>query len=401
VKVLGEGGLPTVDARRWQNEPHLSRSLDYLEVVADSLDRRDLRMYRLSSNTVPYGTHPDLPRFDFRRQIRSCRARLHRLGARFRAAGVRISTHPGQYVVINGPEPDLVRKSLRDLEQDALLLDELGAGLDAVVVVHVGGVYGDRAAALDRWARAYDRLSARARARVVVENDELCFDLSDVMELHRRTGVRVVFDYHHHRCKPAGGLESLPSALAAAFATWPDPQRPKVHLSSPRTELRLVKRPIRSRRVARAAPRRTVTSRDTATPAAAAPEAPRSRKRVETVLVAPTVDQHADLPSPWDAIELLRALPRAADVMVEAKAKDVAVLWLRTQLERLDPALAAAEERSGPAGESAAAGGAAAPAAGRPRRHAGRAAAVRFPQASPLSEHPAIVADRPRKGGRA
>jgi hypothetical protein len=119
------------------------------------------------------------------------------------------------------------------------------------------------------------------------------------------------------------------------------------------------------------------------------------------VLVAPTVDQHADLPSPWDAIELLRALPRAADVMVEAKAKDVAVLWLRTQLERLDPALAAAEERSGPAGESAAAGGAAAPAAGRPRRHAGRAAAVRFPQASPLSEHPAIVADRPRKGGRA
>ena len=68
--------------------------------------------------------------------------------------------------------------------------------------------------------RSFEALSERARRRLVVEHDERCFDVSDVLELHRRTGVRVVFDLHHHRCKPAAGWEVGP-ALAAALDTWP------------------------------------------------------------------------------------------------------------------------------------------------------------------------------------
>ena len=145
VKVLGAGGLKSSDTRRWQNEPHLSHSLELLDAVFDHLERSDIRMYRMSSGTVPYGTHPDLPQFDYRRQIDACAAELERLGARARALGLRLSTHPGQYTVLNAPDPELVRKSSLDLEQDALLLDTLGLGPEAVVVVHVGGAYGDKA----------------------------------------------------------------------------------------------------------------------------------------------------------------------------------------------------------------------------------------------------------------
>ena len=317
VKVLGGGGLPTHDARRWRSGPSLGRSVDLLEAVVDHLDAHDLRMYRLSSSTVPYGTHPDLPELDFRRQIPACAGRLEALGARFRAAGVRLSTHPGQYTVINGPDPGLTARSSLDLEQDAALLDALGAGPDAVVVVHVGGRYDGRAAALERWARAYEALSERARARVAVEHDEGSFDVADVLGLHRRTGVRVVFDLHHHRCKPAPGWDAE-EALRACCATWPPGVRPKAHLSSPRTEMRLVRRRARDGGPAREVP------------------------------VAPRIEQHADFPSPWDLIALLRMAPGPLDVMVEAKAKDLAVLWLRDQLARLDSDLAGAEER-GPA----------------------------------------------------
>src|SRR3954454_11452794 len=97
--------------------------------------------------------------------------------------------------------------------------------------------------------------------------------------------------------------------MAAAFGTWPPGVRPKVHLSSPRTELRAVRR---------------------------------GRKEVA---VAPLLDQHADFATPWDLAELLTAAPGPVDVMAEAKAKDMAVEWLRTQLERVAPDLAAAEER--------------------------------------------------------
>jgi UV DNA damage endonuclease len=313
VKILGGGGLKTGDARRHASNPHLRHSIELLDTAFDHLDRRDLRVFRMSSSTVPYGTHPDLPRFDYRRQIADCADELAALGAKARAYGLRLSTHPGQYTVLNAPDAELARKSALDLEQDSALLDALGAGPEACVVVHVGGVYGDRAAARERFARNHALLSERARERVAIEHDERAFDLADVLWLHERTGARVIFDLHHHRCNPAPGLEPYDEALAAAVATWPAGVRPKVHLSSPRTELRTVR----------------------GKPA------------------APLLDQHADFATPWDLAALLSATRGPVDVMVEAKAKDLAVEWLRAQLQRIFPELAGAEERGQAAGSSA------------------------------------------------
>jgi UV DNA damage endonuclease len=96
-----------------------------------------------------------------------------------------------------------------------------------------------------------------------------------------------------------------------------------VHLSSPRTELRLVQR-----------------------------RRPGVRK-AETVSVPPLLDQHADFVPPWDLLGLLRLLDRPCDVMVEAKAKDLAVAFLRTGLLRVAPEVAAREEREAtPAGRA-------------------------------------------------
>jgi UV DNA damage endonuclease len=306
VKILGGGGLRVSDTRRWQSGPHLSRSLELLDAVFDYLERIDVRVYRLASSTIPYGTHPDLPQLDYRRQLDECADAVATLGAKASRLGLRLSTHPGQYTVLNAEDPEVARKAALDLEQDALLLDALGQGPEATVVLHVGGVYGDRAAALDRWARAYEALSERARARIAVEHDETSFDVADVLELYRRTGVRVVYDHHHHRCNP-GDLDAA-DALAAAAATWRG-VRPEVHLSSPRTELRTIGRGAAAK------------------------------------LVPPLVDQHADFVTPWDLAGLLRLAPCPLDVMLEAKAKDLALLWLREQLPRVDPTAAAAEER--------------------------------------------------------
>ena len=299
VKVLGNGGMKTADARRWQTGPHLSRSLGLLDAVFDYLDEIDVRVYRMSSSTVPYGTHPDLPELDYRRQIAECEGELERLGRKARDLGLRLSTHPGQYTVLDSPDEEIARKARLDVEQDSLLLDMLGAGPEAVVVLHVGGVYGDPVASLDRWARSFEMLSERAQERLVVEHDERCFALSDVLELHERTGARVIFDLHHHRCNP-GDLDDVGAALIAALDTWPAEVTPKVHVSSPRTELREVGGRVR----------------------------------------APLLDQHADFLSPWDLLALLDAADRPLDVMVEAKAKDLAVLWVRSALARIRPEVA-------------------------------------------------------------
>lgn len=288
VKVLGGGGLKTNDSRRYQSRPHLRVSLELLDAVFDYLDAIDVRVYRLSSSTVPYGTHPDLPELDYRRQLDACTEELRVLGAKARRYGLRLSTHPGQYTVINAPDEELRRRSRADLEQDTALLRALGAD-DPTVVVHVGGAYGDKRAALERWAASYLELSEQAQRTVAVEHDERSFTLADCLWLNERTGVRVVYDIHHDRCNPSD------ATLGEAYATWGS-GRPKAHVSSPRLD-------------------------------------------------STRLSAHADYIAPWDLVELLQRSPGPVDVVCEAKAKDLAVLALRAHLSRVAPAVGAAEER--------------------------------------------------------
>jgi len=196
VKVLGDGGLPSHDTRRWQSGPHLRRSLEALHAVIDYCERNGIRMYRMTAALAPYGTHPELPQFH--QQVDECRDELAALGARARAADVRLSTHPSQYIVLNSEDSPIRAAAARDVDLQADLLDAMGAGPEAVCVLHVGGAAGGFGAAIARFERGLQALSGRARDRLAIENDDRTFALCHVMDLHRRTGLKVVWDILHH-----------------------------------------------------------------------------------------------------------------------------------------------------------------------------------------------------------
>jgi UV DNA damage endonuclease len=299
VKVLGEGGLPSHDTRRWQSGPHLSRSLEHLEAILRYLDRNDIRMYRMASALAPYASHPDMPRFH--RQVEECEAQLAQCGELARTLGIRLSFHPGQYTVLNSEHADVRAAAIADLELQAGILDAMGAGPEAVVVLHVGGAAGGVQAGLERFLAGYEGLSPPARARLVVENDDRTFDLSAVLWLHERTGIRVVWDALHHRCHDAHGIPEA-EALGRALETWPAGVTPKIHYSSPRLDVDV---------------RRT-----------------REGRRVRERIVIPPLRAHADLVDPIAFEAFLNGVGPgpAFDVMVEAKAKDIAVIELRRQL---------------------------------------------------------------------
>jgi UV DNA damage endonuclease len=299
VKVLGGGGLPSHDTRRWQSEPHLRVSLERLGAIFDYLEEIDVRMYRMTSDLVPYGTHPDLPQFHD--QISECAEELAALGERARGLDLRLSSHPGQYIVLNSEKPEVREAAVRDLDLQAALFDAMGLGPEAVIVLHVGGAAGGVEAGLERFLAGFDLLGERARARLVIENDDRSFGLTDVLDLSSQTGLRVVWDILHHRCHdpdriPAG------EALALALGTWPTDSVPKIHYSSPRTAVE-----ERRKRVGR---------------------------RVERQVVLPPLRAHADLIDPIGFEAFLReaVAERDFDVMLEAKAKDLALLRLREQL---------------------------------------------------------------------
>lgn len=299
VKVLGGGGLPSHDTRRWQSRPHLRVSLERLGAIFDYLEGIDVRMYRMTSSLVPYGSHPDLPQFH--NQVEECREELAALGRRAGASDLRLSSHPGQYVVLNSEKPEVQAAAVRELELQAAVLDAMDLGPEAVVVLHVGGAAGGKEAAIDRFLAGFEQLGERSRTRLVIENDDVSFGLGDVLALSQRTGLRVVWDALHHRCYDPDRIP-VAEALAAALATWPANTVPKIHYSSPRTETE-----ERRKKMGR---------------------------RIERQLVLPPLRAHADLIDPIGFEDFLRgpAAGRHFDVMLEAKAKDLALLRLREQL---------------------------------------------------------------------
>jgi UV DNA damage endonuclease len=300
VKVLGDGGLPSHDTRRWQSEPHLRVSIENLRAILDRLEARDIRMYRMATALAPYASHPELPQFH--RQVEECAERLEEIGRLATARGIRLSTHPGQYTVLNSEDPAVRGAAVAELEIQAALLDAMGQPPEAVVVLHVGGSAGGTAAAMDRFVAAFERLSGRARARLAVENDDRSFALVDVLALASRCSVPVVWDVLHHRCLDPARLPD-DEALRLALDTWPPGLVPKIHFSSPRLDVEERKR--------------------------------RDGRRVERRLVLPQLRAHADLVDPIGFEDFLRyaAGTRDFDIMLEAKAKDLALLRLREQLE--------------------------------------------------------------------
>jgi UV DNA damage endonuclease len=300
VKVLGDGGLPSHDTRRWSSQPHLRHSLERLRDILDYLERHDIRMYRLPTALAPYASHPELPQFHD--QVAQCAEQLAQIGAVVRERGIRLSSHPGQYTVLNSENPATQAAAVAELEVQAALLDAMNLGPEAVVVLHVGGAAGGLEAAHDRFLAGFEQLSARAQARLVVENDDRSFGLVDVLELARRTGLRLVWDVLHHRCHDPAGISNR-EALRAALDTWNVADGvPKIHYSSPRLD-------VEERRV-------------------------KVGRRTETRFVLPQLRAHADLIDPIGFEAFLRDAPagRSFDIMLEAKAKDLALLRLREQL---------------------------------------------------------------------
>jgi UV DNA damage endonuclease len=214
VKVLGEGGLPSHDTRRWQSEPSLGVSLERLAAILEYLDRHDIRFYRFATGLAPYASHPDLPQF--RDGPKRFAAQLAEVGVRARALGIRLSSHPGQYTVLNSEDERVQRLAVEELAVQAELMDGMGLGPESVVVLHVGGAAGGVEAALGRFEAGFAQLSQAAQRRVIVENDDRAFGLGAVLELSRRIGRPVVWDLLHHRCHDPDAIperEALTLAL--------------------------------------------------------------------------------------------------------------------------------------------------------------------------------------------
>ena len=204
---------------------------DVLKIM-DWNERHGIKVYRLSSEMFPHLSNPDAPNYkiDFAKEL------LLEIGNRSRKYNQRLTFHPGQYNVIGTPNPDVFAKTSLDLECHANILDEMGLGKDSVIVIHGGGVYGDKEATKDRWCEQFYYLPKNVQERLVLENCEKNFSVLDCLEVSDRINIPVVFDTHHFECykllHPNEQFEDPDIYMHAVLETWWRRDiKPKFHVS--------------------------------------------------------------------------------------------------------------------------------------------------------------------------
>ena len=173
-----------------------------------------LLFFRMGSGIVPFGSH-EINTFPWQTHFG---ADFRVIGDYIKANNLRVSFHPDQFVVLNSPSADIVRRSIEELVYQGSMLDLMGLDGTAKLQIHVGGLYGDRELAISRFAQVHAALPAAVKARVVVENDDRLFPLRGCLHLHELTGVPILFDNFHHECLNHG--EPMAEALRLAAGTW-------------------------------------------------------------------------------------------------------------------------------------------------------------------------------------
>jgi UV DNA damage endonuclease len=170
----------------------------------------------------------------------------------------------------------VVERSIVDLEYQA----EVAGWVNADVInIHAGGVYGDKNAALERLVKTIGTLSSPVRQRLSLENDDRSYTPEDLLPVCSETGIPLVYDVHHHRCLK--DRLTVAEATLKAVDTWD--REPLFHLSSPLNSW----------------------------------DGPDVRKHHDYIDIN-------DLPDIWRSMNIT--------VEVEAKAKELAVLKLLTEL---------------------------------------------------------------------
>ena len=170
--------------------------------------------FRISSDLVPFASHP-VCTFDWAGHFRG---KFRKVGEFIKEHNIRISMHPDQFVVINALKDDVVERGVRELEYHCTLLDKMALDSTAKIQIHLGGVYGDKRSAIDRFIERYNSLSESLKSRLVIENDDRSYSLEDCLSVHEKIGIPIIFDSFHHQCLNNG--ETLRQGLQLSASSW-------------------------------------------------------------------------------------------------------------------------------------------------------------------------------------
>lgn len=195
--TIGCNGAKTFRLKSYSHEKFIETSANNLECLLTMLKfnvENNLLFFRITSRLIPFASHPIMD-FDWKEHFKDS---FNEISNFIHENNIRISMHPGQFVVINSKDMEVFERGLNELKYHSEVFDILNLDSTAKIQAHVGGVYGDKERSINRFIERYKSLDKNIKRRLVIENDEKSYNLSECLEINRNTNIPVLFDYFHH-----------------------------------------------------------------------------------------------------------------------------------------------------------------------------------------------------------
>ncbi len=242
-----KGVKPITTGRSMIKRTFLTKGVDYASelTLANAMDLDKIvdwnilngyNFFRITSGLAPWKSEYE---WEDLKDIERIKMYLHSAGVKAKSHNLRITSHPGPFNVLTSPHPHVVDNCVSDLTDHGSVFDMLGLSRTPYnkINIHIGGAYGDKESAMERFCVNFERLPDSVKSRLTVENDDKVsmYSVKDLYEgVYKRIGIPIVFDYHHH--KFCTGDLSEQQALEMAISTWPDGITPATHYSESRRD---------------------------------------------------------------------------------------------------------------------------------------------------------------------
>ena len=191
----------------------VENNLSCLEQILKFNLANNLFFFRITSDLIPFASHP-VNSFNWQDHYKS---EFASIGAFIRKNRMRISLHPDQFTLINSLDEGIFERSQKELEYHRQVLDLMGLDTSAKIQIHVGGVYGDKEKSIKRFVDRFNNLEKSIRRRLVIENDDVSYNVSDCLQISDQIQVPVLFDVLHHQINKSGPAKE---AFALCAKSW-------------------------------------------------------------------------------------------------------------------------------------------------------------------------------------
>ncbi len=192
----------------------VSNNLNCLSKILYFNVNHNLLFFRITSDLVPFASHP-ICRFNWHHFFED---QFQALGSLIKSNKIRISMHPNQFTLINSLDTKVFENSLKEIIYHAQVLDSMDLDTSAKIQMHVGGVYGNKEKSINRFIERFDKLDETIKRRLIVENDDISYNLQDCLQINTETDIPVLFDVFHHEINSSG--ETIREAFKLLTKTW-------------------------------------------------------------------------------------------------------------------------------------------------------------------------------------